>query len=1767
MVWSYNPGLSYDISRDNGLTALIDESKLGCVYRNSDAIGSAWVVDDCDYVGAHYACYNGAEWKIAQALGTSIDAGEPQDGNSASVPKVKSVDLWDPIKADGLCKDHFGPAYFFSVPVNDDENVLLGGAISGLTAAKKRTWLNYYSNTDDIPYAKNYWLGNRTGYANWFGSNPDNKAATAGVSDCTLIHRDTGLWQDANCEEIHPFACYESGDWKVTEGDGTWRAGFAACDEYGSVSLYGVPRDATENDELKIASIQNGATGTKYNDVWINRTDLAYEEFFISNQTRSAWWGAGQPTNRNNSDCALVDVNGNWIAEGCDGYLAYHACKLEGDGQWKLTKELSAGGVQKDVSALGFGYCKRLVDGSGDEVVAEYRPPNSKTDNDALAALLAPGEYVWVNYSDQLREGSWQVAIQYQDFVKLSAVEEGDAADCGYFSLATNDKGNWLAGKCFGKDGDEGVIKQGFSCTNGYEWKIATKKLSDNTSLTSYLWKDGFTACEAAFGKDYYFAAPASANQNSRLSLALQLSGGTSAWMNLNDAKSEGTWVANGPIVNLSPVLTLSPQREFPEKTAMNISVAALDPETGNNIGLTYLWSIKATRKGGDGLGTDSVIIPTLSGETTTAVTVSATTLLNDNYYIDLQLQVTDADPDNPSTTTTVIPLKVISPLRAAYDFNTYTNPRLDRSGNGYELSLNSSQVEILSHDNDLDNYFAKLDSADSFSIDGSVSGLQLDQAKDQYTVMYRFKMDSLSSPSYIGFMQKGDAGSRQPAILYNKADNKIHFANSTTNSWNEYDDSIEAVRLGQWMTVAYVKNGADSKLYVDKVELNGSFPDPAPLNVIPDKARTLVGTSTGYDTGDWVFGNIPSASEGISGGFDDIRIYDRALTVGELKTLFGDQPKGRFEFKNTQENGNENAVDGQANEISIPVSRIEGDDGVVKVVYKLASDSAELNTDFRLKAVQPESTVQADGKSGILTWGVHDVADKSFIVELLGDSLREGTETFKVELEKLGGEPELSDNNSISVNIVDKTPNPYGTISIAPTSTAPDPLINTIVEEGRNDGVITIEREGSDSLGSFDVIYEIKALTATSPADFTIEQAGFVTSGPANGVVVGQGRLNFPANVSGTAVAKQTKTISFSTVGDDGLDVDESFFVSLLKVTDPGLDTLAVPATSAILGTNKTYQQKIKDMTPGRVRFKLANSGSMDENPTSGTRSVIVELERIEGSSGAMCAGFTFSGTASGRARLSPSAEAGIDISTENADYTYISVGSDGSGAASTDIDVFWEDGVTGTKQIELQTVHNDIYNDSDNDPSNHDTNPPKVVANLTLVSKTLCNSKAAIAFVPSPTENTTSVTINDHTQAVKVTFEDGNLLDKNYEVSEIVSGGNQDVKAFANQRVGAGTPYNKNAFQVYLSRSGTADEVIHYGNLAGIQQVNFAAGTNASKTLTIPIVDNCDAADSFKLNLGLATSGGGISNAVLPNGKIDITAATTSLTITNGSKPIVFTGISRDYTGIDARIKPDWKSGDSRLYVTGNIDSADLNPEMTQMRLKAAVTHNCIDDLVFNWGYTGASPALPTGGSLPAGFSMPPSITASSDKELTNKITLPFIIKNTTLSASLTITDAEIATTYTGNTNGYAGLNYTVAVSQYFRSISNDGAGGNDCLDWDGSSSNSYRVYERACTVNSGSGIAYNPNTDQLVFHETDSSSDPFCVTYPGGRDWLRANKCGAATGQKWSVAALRVNSLDYSGQFMMEYAGEPFARTDSIGYTEGAKRWTWKYGSYLP
>jgi hypothetical protein len=120
--------------------------------------------------------------------------------------------------------------------------------------------------------------------------------------------------------------------------------------------------------------------------------------------------------------------------------------------------------------------------------------------------------------------------------------------------------------------------------------------------------------------------------------------------------------------------------------------------------------------------------------------------------------------------------------------------------------------------------------------------------------------------------LHKGSADSeRGPGIWLNTGTNRIHFRISTTSSWNEGTDSVANLTSGAWSHVACVKAGNKWRCYV---------------NGVLDTEFTLVGTTTG-NAGPLYFGDDPWFGGSMT-SMDDVRIYNGALTIAEIKKLYG---------------------------------------------------------------------------------------------------------------------------------------------------------------------------------------------------------------------------------------------------------------------------------------------------------------------------------------------------------------------------------------------------------------------------------------------------------------------------------------------------------------------------------------------------------------------------------------------------------------------------------------------------------------------------------------------------------------------------------------------------------------------------------------------------------------------------------------------------------------------------------------------------------------
>ena len=148
------------------------------------------------------------------------------------------------------------------------------------------------------------------------------------------------------------------------------------------------------------------------------------------------------------------------------------------------------------------------------------------------------------------------------------------------------------------------------------------------------------------------------------------------------------------------------------------------------------------------------------------------------------------------------------------------------------------------------------------------------------FTVAFWVRLDEGPNGQWRQLIRKGEVDNnahRTVALWIYPWSNHIHARVSGANDWNmgiDYGNTPLAV--GRWTHVAFVKSGSEVRLYFDG--------QPDLLNGTADQTSVTVAEPTVANTGDLRLGK--QIHGGIRAGFDDLRIYDVALTAAEIAEL-----------------------------------------------------------------------------------------------------------------------------------------------------------------------------------------------------------------------------------------------------------------------------------------------------------------------------------------------------------------------------------------------------------------------------------------------------------------------------------------------------------------------------------------------------------------------------------------------------------------------------------------------------------------------------------------------------------------------------------------------------------------------------------------------------------------------------------------------------------------------------------------------------------------
>lgn len=186
---------------------------------------------------------------------------------------------------------------------------------------------------------------------------------------------------------------------------------------------------------------------------------------------------------------------------------------------------------------------------------------------------------------------------------------------------------------------------------------------------------------------------------------------------------------------------------------------------------------------------------------------------------------------------------------------------------------VTSAQANIITSSDSslLFRYDTDVNSRDGFApstnnLIGTVNAFDLRQS----TVSFWLKLNSVQS-GWNSILHIGNANDqRYPGFWMYPGTDRLHYRIGSNGSWNTGVDPSTAVVLDEWLKVSTVWDGGNGSVY-----FNDTLVASTSLNL----------SWSASATGSWnVFAGDPWYSA-VDGVLDDIRIYNRALTLDELQS------------------------------------------------------------------------------------------------------------------------------------------------------------------------------------------------------------------------------------------------------------------------------------------------------------------------------------------------------------------------------------------------------------------------------------------------------------------------------------------------------------------------------------------------------------------------------------------------------------------------------------------------------------------------------------------------------------------------------------------------------------------------------------------------------------------------------------------------------------------------------------------------------------------
>src|SRR5690554_3346505 len=349
-------------------------------------------------------------------------------------------------------------------------------------------------------------------------------------------------------------------------------------------------------------------------------------------------------------------------------------------------------------------------------------------------------------------------------------------------------------------------------------------------------------------------------------------------------------------------------------------------------------------------------------------------------------------------------------------------------------------------------------------------------------------------------------------------------------------------------------------KLYVD--------------NVLVSQGPTL--DTPLQNNGDLTIGGINGPTSSLIGLIDDVHVYNRVLSAGELAQVLPTLPIGTVQFASVSDQVNEDA--GSHN---ITLERTRGSDEALTVYVDF--DSTGSSATMGVPADMADPTNEADfaftnesqrvlGKGIPVTWAAGEKGPKSFslILDDDDDGIREGTEIARFVINDLNG-AKAGENQQFNLRLLDVTPNHYGNFSVSI-----DGLGSKRIPENGAAQEICFVRE-SGSTGEVTVNYQVSG-DAVVDVDFT-HVGAVVPAGNTGSLIFADGQS---ANQCISIQPKNNPTIGHP---------DKTYSVEITSIS---------PANSLhdpLLTEQRVANLVIYDWAPGEFAFTAATYSCKEPN------------------------------------------------------------------------------------------------------------------------------------------------------------------------------------------------------------------------------------------------------------------------------------------------------------------------------------------------------------------------------------------------------------------------------------------------------------------------------------------------------------------------------------------------------------------------------------------